>query len=95
MICLFIFSYINFSQICAQVVRRCLKPDLRTQAVVRDETIIKTTKWENGKIVKTGRPIVLCIHEHKHIVIFKTTTIFFTNFLSIYSGTIINELFKY
>ncbi|XP_076467969.1 ATP synthase F(1) complex subunit epsilon, mitochondrial-like [Babylonia areolata] len=45
-------NYINYSQICAKVVRRCLKPELRSAVANREETIIKTTKWDSGKVVQ-------------------------------------------
>ncbi|KAL8581013.1 hypothetical protein ACOMHN_048047 [Nucella lapillus] len=49
-------NYINYSRVCATVVRRCLKPELRTAAAAREETIIKTAKWDNGKIVQQTEP---------------------------------------
>ena len=48
-------SYINYSEICAKVVRRCLKPELRTLAAAREETALKTAKWEGGKVVQQSK----------------------------------------
>lgn len=47
-------SYLNFSTICARLVRRCLKPDFRVEALKREESIMKTVKWEGGK--QAGEP---------------------------------------
>ena len=44
-------SYLTFSSICARLVRRCLKPDLRVEALKREESLMKTVKWEGGKQV--------------------------------------------
>ena len=44
-------SYLSFSSICARLVRRCLKPDLRVEALKREESLMKTVKWEGGKQV--------------------------------------------
>ena len=45
----YLHSYLNFSTICARLVRRCLKPDLRVEALRREESLMKTVKWEGGK----------------------------------------------
>ncbi|EAT44591.1 AAEL004060-PA [Aedes aegypti] len=42
-------NYINYSNIAARLVRKALKPEQRAQAVRRDESHIKFTKWVNGK----------------------------------------------
>lgn len=42
-------SYINYSNIAANLLRRALKSELREQAARRDVTSIKFTKWANGK----------------------------------------------
>lgn len=47
-------SYINYSSICARVVRQVLKEPFKTNAAGRDDTLVKTAKWEAGKVVKTG-----------------------------------------
>ena len=46
---LFHFSYIQFSNVCATVVRRCLKPEFKADAEKRGESLIKITKWVEGK----------------------------------------------
>ena len=46
---LFHFSYIQFSNVCATVVRRCLKPEFKADAEKRGESLIKVTKWMEGK----------------------------------------------
>lgn len=47
-LCLY-FSYINYSQIAAKLVRQALKPEFRAEALKRDETNIKFTQWKDGK----------------------------------------------
>ena len=46
-----IFSYVQYSNIAARVVRKCLKPDLKAEAVKREVVSVKFTKWEGGKPV--------------------------------------------
>lgn len=45
------FSYVNYSNIAAKVVRRVLKPELQANASKRDETHVKFTPWAKGKPV--------------------------------------------
>ncbi|XP_047986094.1 protein stunted-like [Leguminivora glycinivorella] len=42
-------NYINYSNIAAKVLRRALKPELRAEAMRRDESRIRITPWANGK----------------------------------------------
>lgn len=44
-----IFSYINYSNIAAKVLRRSLKPEFRTEAMRRDESHVRITPWANGR----------------------------------------------
>lgn len=43
------FSYVNYSNIAAKIVRRVLKPELQSNASKRDETHVKFTPWIKGK----------------------------------------------
>lgn len=43
------YSYINYSQIAARLVRQALKADLRVDAAKRDEVNVKFTQWKDGK----------------------------------------------
>ncbi|CAG9838812.1 unnamed protein product [Diabrotica balteata] len=45
-------NYINYSNIAAKLLRQALKPELRTEALRRNETHIKVTKWQDGKPIK-------------------------------------------
>lgn len=45
----FCCSYLNYSSICARLVRRCLKPELRVEALKREDSLMKSVKWEGGK----------------------------------------------
>ena len=47
----FAFSYIQYSNIAARVVRQALKEGGKADAAKRDITGIKFMKWENGKPV--------------------------------------------
>ncbi|KAL9879472.1 protein stunted isoform X2 [Glossina fuscipes] len=42
-------TYIQYSNICARVVRQALKSDLRVDAAKRNESHVKFTPWLNGK----------------------------------------------
>ncbi|XP_050300761.1 protein stunted-like isoform X2 [Anthonomus grandis grandis] len=42
-------NYINYSNIAAKLLRQALKADLRTEALKRNESHLKVTKWEGGK----------------------------------------------
>ncbi|CAH0407829.1 unnamed protein product [Chilo suppressalis] len=42
-------NYINYSNIAAKVLRRALKPELRTEALKRDESHVRITPWANGR----------------------------------------------
>ncbi|XP_018784132.1 PREDICTED: ATP synthase subunit epsilon, mitochondrial [Bactrocera latifrons] len=42
-------TYIQYSNICARVVRQSLKANLRSDAAKRNETHVKFTPWANGK----------------------------------------------
>eukprot|EP00960_Hanusia_phi_P077295 768673-Hanusia_phi.AAC.9 len=41
-------SYLRYANICAQVVRRCLKPEAKVKAASRDVASMKITELENG-----------------------------------------------
>ncbi|KXJ77977.1 hypothetical protein RP20_CCG005924 [Aedes albopictus] len=59
-------NYINYSNIAARLVRKALKPEQRAQAVRRDESHIKFTKWVNGKPeseYRLGVVFFLCFRE--------------------------------
>jgi len=45
-------NYIHYSRICAKAVRRSLKPDLRAEAMKRDEGIIRPVFWKDGKAIQ-------------------------------------------
>lgn len=47
------FSYVNYSNIAAKIVRRVLKPELQASASKRDETHVKFTPWAKGKPAST------------------------------------------
>ncbi|ESO03305.1 hypothetical protein HELRODRAFT_80278 [Helobdella robusta] len=42
-------NYIQFSRICARIVRRCLKPEQQAEAMKRDEGLIRAIHWRDGK----------------------------------------------
>ncbi|XP_037816583.1 protein stunted-like [Lucilia sericata] len=44
-------NYIQYSNICAKVVRQALRADLRADAVKRDVSHVKFTQWKDGKPV--------------------------------------------
>ncbi|CAH0700039.1 unnamed protein product [Spodoptera exigua] len=42
-------NYINYSNIAAKILRRSLKPELRAEALKRDDSNVRITPWANGK----------------------------------------------
>lgn len=44
-----LFSYVNYSNIAAKVLRQSLKSELRDDASRRDQSLIKFTYWTNGE----------------------------------------------
>merc|ERR1712029_1338351 len=44
-------NYVQYSNIAAKVVRRCLKPEFKADAGKREITSINFAKWEGGKQV--------------------------------------------
>lgn len=46
------FRYIQYSNACARAVRNSLKPELKVDAMKRGNSIIKATRWEEGKPVQ-------------------------------------------
>uniref|UniRef100_A0A0B6ZBX6 ATP synthase subunit epsilon, mitochondrial n=1 Tax=Arion vulgaris TaxID=1028688 RepID=A0A0B6ZBX6_9EUPU len=51
-------NYINYSQICARVVRQVLKEPFKTSSAGRDDSVIKTARWEAGKVTKTDGKLI-------------------------------------
>ena len=47
------YSYIQYSQIAARLVRQALKADLKVEAAKRDEVNVKFTEWKDGKAIST------------------------------------------
>ncbi|CAH1132982.1 unnamed protein product [Ceutorhynchus assimilis] len=42
-------NYINYSKISAKLLRQALKSDLKADALKREASHLKVTKWEDGK----------------------------------------------
>jgi len=45
-------SYIQYSALCARLLRRALKPEYKTEALKVEETAMRITQWENGAAKK-------------------------------------------
>lgn len=43
------FSYIQYSNIAARMLRRALKPEKRADALKREESHVKVTQWKDGR----------------------------------------------
>ena len=52
-------NYLQFSRVAAKAVRKCLKPELQTEAVMKKESDLKVTKWLDGKASKETKTISL------------------------------------
>ncbi|KAK2187635.1 hypothetical protein NP493_159g02009 [Ridgeia piscesae] len=48
-------NYVRYSQICAKIVRQCLKADLREAAAKRNESTVKAVMWKDGKPVPAAK----------------------------------------
>ena len=64
----FFNSYVGYSRLCARLLRRALKPELREQALKAEESAMKCVKWENGK--PTGETSELMIPSNYGCIIF-------------------------
>ena len=42
-------NYLQFSRIASNVLRKCLKPELQTESVMKRDSSLKLTKWSQGK----------------------------------------------
>lgn len=70
--CLCSCSYVQFSRICAMVVRRCLKAEPKAQAMKREEAHIRAVHWKDGKAIKGGEywlGILYVVESHQTMVI--------------------------
>ncbi len=47
---LIFFSYIQYSALCARTLRRCLKSSSVKEAMKREESFVRVSKWQAGKI---------------------------------------------
>lgn len=52
-------NYLQFSRIAAQTLRRCLKPEFQTDAIMAKESDLKLTKWDAGKPTGETKKIAL------------------------------------
>jgi len=48
-------SYIQYSAICARMVRRALKPEFQAAALKGEATQARVIKYENGKVVEPAK----------------------------------------
>ena len=56
-------NYINYSRICARVVRRVLKPELRTEALKRDEGLVRPVYWKDGAPIQIKKTQAVAAEE--------------------------------
>ena len=42
-------SYLQYSGICARLLRQALKPEYRASALKREESLMKVQKWKDGQ----------------------------------------------
>jgi len=45
-----VFSYIQYSAVCARALRRCLKSSVSKEAMKREESFVRVSKWQDGKL---------------------------------------------
>jgi hypothetical protein len=51
-----VFSYIQYSAVCARTLRRCLKSSVAKEAMKREESFVRVSKWQGGKIADQVYP---------------------------------------
>lgn len=47
-------SYLQYSAICARLLRQALKPEFKANALKNEESNLKVSKWKNGEPGKSG-----------------------------------------
>ncbi|XP_004303838.1 PREDICTED: ATP synthase subunit epsilon, mitochondrial-like isoform 1 [Fragaria vesca subsp. vesca] len=52
-------TYITYSNICANLVRNCLKEPYKTEALSREKVHFSVSKWADGKPEKPSKPLLL------------------------------------
>eukprot|EP01135_Chromosphaera_perkinsii_P007023 Nk52_evm2s675 gene=Nk52_evmTU2s675 len=50
-------SYVQYSNACAKIVRRCLKPEYAKEALKREEVSMKFNVWKDGKAAPKSQSI--------------------------------------
>lgn len=48
------YSYLQYSAICARLLRQALKPEFKAKALKQEESNLKVSKWKNGEPGKSG-----------------------------------------
>jgi len=43
-------NYIQYSALCARTLRRCLKSTIAKDALKREESYVRVSKWQGGKL---------------------------------------------
>lgn len=51
-----VFSYIQYSAVCARTLRRCLKSNVAKEAMKREESFVRVSKWQSGKLSELVYP---------------------------------------
>lgn len=49
-----LYSYLQYSAICARLLRQALKPEYKAKALKQEESSLKVSKWKNGEPGKSG-----------------------------------------
>ncbi len=52
-------SYLQYSAICARLLRRTLKPELRAAALQKEQSVLKAYKWKDGVQGTAGRKLLV------------------------------------
>lgn len=48
------YSYLKYSELCAQMVRSALKEPLKSKSKSRDAVYFRSAQWQDGKPIKQG-----------------------------------------
>ncbi|MBA0771473.1 hypothetical protein Gotri_006983 [Gossypium trilobum] len=83
-------TYITYSNICANLVRNCLKEPYKTEALSREKVHFSISKWTDGKPEKPTYSFVLCICQIWSLIFSRSASMLKTFYLpnSLVSGVL-------
>jgi len=50
------YTYLKYANVCARILRNCLKPEYKQKAIERDTVQFNMSEWKNGR---AQRPTII------------------------------------